>query len=375
MFKFQYIFLLFIIACSGNPTTESNNESESASTEVIPNAKVIDNKEPLVFTTNIDNLRLRDQPGTEGKELVRLPLGTKVFDTGEISEFTTPLKLRGISFDEPWIKVTTEQGVSGWIYGGALNYALNPKNPEAEVLLQKRLNGFFGQDIAGAIQKYRQNYNNTNTAAQFAIVYEEGLALRKRLVDRLEEKIEVDYEELPDLFWLKEAMPGYVPELVAEGTMYHLFNDYKQFQQKAKHTNGSEDDEMAGLFFLIYQLDSVEHFYPAYFMQTWDYGGNSLLGKGIHTKVLDKMDSLVKQNSPFDKTITDLKNELVLDITNQEVTGYWESEEAVIRELKTIIKKNYFVFTKEDNVALEARLKMIMNAKANKIEFNKRAGG
>jgi hypothetical protein len=375
MNKLLCFSLLLVMACSGNQTTASNDESESSSTEATSKPNEPTNKEPLVFTTNIDNLRLRDQPGTEGKELVRLSLGTTIFDTGEISEFTTPMKLRGIAFDEPWLKVTTEQGVSGWIYGGALNYALNPNNPEAEALLQKRLTGFFGQDIAGAFQKYRQNYNNTNTAAQFASVYEEGLALRERLVDRLEEKIEVNYEQLPDLFWLKEAMPGYVPQLVAEGTMYHMFNDYKQFQQKAKHTNGSEDDEMAQLFFLVYQLDSVEHFFPAWFMQTWDYGGNSLLGKGIHTKVLDKMDNLIKQNSPFDKTITDLKNELLLDITNPEASGFWENQEAVTRELKSIIKKNYFVFTKEDNVALEARLKMIINAKANKIEFNARAGG
>lgn len=361
------------MACRNDKTAESTANDAASAGMIDSTINSSPKTAPLVFTTNLDNLRLRDQPGKDGKELARLPLGAKVFDTGEVSEFTTPLKLRGVSFDEPWIKIKTAQGLSGWIYGGGLSFSLEADNPAAQAMMQKRLVGLFGKSLADDVERYRRNYNNATTAEEFANVYNEGIVLREYFARLIEEKIEVNYDQLPDLFWLKQAMPGYIPQLAAEGTIYYLFNDYKQFQQKALKTTGSEDDEMAELFFQVHEGDSIEHFYPVWFMQTWDYGGHSLLGRGIHTKLLDEMERLNEQSTFFAKPINDLKNKLLSDITEQH-SAYWESKEKVIAELNEIIDRRYKLFTKEDRVILEARQKMMEEPEKNKIEFGAREG-
>ncbi|MFT4666438.1 MAG: hypothetical protein ACI8YQ_005131 [Polaribacter sp.] len=368
-----FFFCLSLMACRNDKTTDASTATDEAIETASSAEKSSPTTEPLVFTTNLDNLRLRDQPGKDGKELARLSIGTKVYDTGEVSEFTTPLKLRGVNFDEPWIKIKTAQGISGWIYGGGLSFNLEADNPVAQVMMQKRLVGLFGKSLADDVESYRQNYNNAATAEAFAKVYDEGIVLREYFVDLIGEKIEVNHDQLPDLFWLKQAMPGYIPQLAAEGTIYYLFNDYKQFQQKALSTSGKEDDEMAELFFQVHKGDSIEHFYPAWFMQTWDYGGHSLLGKGIHSELLDELDRLNTKSDFFPKPINKLKNQLVYDITEQQ-SAYWESKEKVRAELDKIISRQYKLFTKEDLVLLEARQKMMENPEENKIEFGAREG-
>ncbi len=363
--------LFLFVACRNDKPSEDATNKEVKPTEAIEKNSPI--QKPLIFTTNLDNLRLRDQPGKEGKELARLPIGTKVFDTGEVSEFTTPLKLRGVNFDEPWIKIKTAQGISGWIYGGGLSFNLEADNPATQTMMQKRLIGLFGKSLADDVESYRRNYNNATTAEQFAKVYDEGIILREYFVRLIEEKIEVNHNQLPDLFWLKQAMPGYIPQLAAEGTIYYLFNDYKQFQQKALNTTGKEDDEMAELFFLVHKGDSIEHFFPAWFLQTWDYGGHSLLGKGIHSELLNELDGLNERTTIFSKPINDLKNQLIKDITEQH-SAYWEPKEKVRKELGEIISSQYKLFTKEDLVLLEARQKMMEKPAENKIEFAAREG-
>ncbi|MBK6950278.1 MAG: SH3 domain-containing protein [Haliscomenobacter sp.] len=63
-----------------------------------------------VFTVNVDGLQLRAAPGPEGKVIRGLQLGERLTDLGEVSDFTTAVQLRGIAFNEPWLKVKTERG-------------------------------------------------------------------------------------------------------------------------------------------------------------------------------------------------------------------------------------------------------------------------
>ena len=73
---------------------------------------------PTKMIVNIDNLRIRAEPGEKGEEIGRLKEGTILYDLGEVSDFTTRVQLRGIWHDEPWLKVKTDQNLEGWIYGG-----------------------------------------------------------------------------------------------------------------------------------------------------------------------------------------------------------------------------------------------------------------
>ncbi len=374
---FQTLALILILLSSCKNENQTNPESHHQTQTQSPEKESPQNVEPsskkTKLTVNIDNLRLRSTAGEDGDEIARLSKGTKVYDMGEISDFTTKVKLRGIQFDEPWIKVKTDKGVEGWLYAGGLQFDLDNSTQLSETLLAKRLQNMFGKDIARRIKMYRTNYKSAKTSAEFAKTYSQGLVLRDTMVALMEADIPiVDYEKLADLNWLEQAMPGYIVQLAAEGTIYYLFNDYSIFSKKAMHTSGNEDDEMADLLLATFAVDSIEHFFHAWFLQTWDYGGSSLLGQGIHFKLLQKMEEMEKSNL-FQKETNELRDRLINDITGPNVE-YWEPQKRILDELDKILDEGFQQLTKEDVIALENRRKMFKTPKANKILVNQRAG-
>ncbi len=355
--RFFWVFMLAILISS----CQSEKKSPS-------------NSEATALMTNVEDTKLRDAPGENAKVVLALPKGTPLFDLGEVSDFTTKIKLRGIEFDEPWLKVRTPDGTAGWVYGGALNFTMQDESKLANLLMQKRLLSLFGIQLADKISAYRKHFQSVRSAADFANVYREGIALRDTLVGLMGDKIAVtDPNELPDLFWLEQAMPGFVPQLVAEGTAYYLFWNYKALIGKVKETSDIPDDDFINLAIQIFPEDSVEYFYPAWVLQTWDYGGSSLLGRGVHDQLLQKMDKMLQKSDLFAVETREWKRLLVNDITQQDVS-YWEKQEKIEAELDTILARNYPILTAADKVALQTRRKQFENPVENHISVNQQAG-
>jgi len=326
------------------------------------------------LTTSLDNVRLRDAPGEEAKVLQHLPKGTVLYDLGEVSDFTTKVRLRGIELNEPWLKVRTESGTTGWVYGGVLNFTMNDSSELAKLLMQKRLLALFGQNLADRMAVYRQDFQKAASAADLAKAYRSGTTLRDSLVRLLQDKITVtDPHELPDLFWLEQTMPGFVPQLVAEGTAYYLFWNYKNLLQKAQATAEAADDDFVHLALAIYAEDSVEYFFPTWMIQTSDYGGSSLLGRGIHYQILQQLAETLRKSDLFEPEIRHWKTLLINDITGSYVT-YWEQATKITAELDTILVKNYPILTDADKVALQTRRKQFDDPAAHKISVNQQTG-
>ena len=241
--------------------------------------------------------------------------------------------------------------------------------------MNKRLQTFFGTGLAGRLSRYRTNYDSLKTSKTFLKIFKEGLRLRDTLTKALENRISVgdNYNQLPDLFWIEKAFPGYVTQLVAEGTIYFLFIDFKQFQQKALTTSGEEDDDFIDLNLMVYSADSVEHFFPSWFIQTWDYGGCSLLGKGEHLKILKKIDQVLSKSDLFSKEIYGLKDRIIDDITNKNI-DYWEDKDKILAEVDAILAENINALSNEDIIALKTRRKQFEYPAQNNIKVNVRSG-
>lgn len=349
-------FMVLFFACRNN---KEDKQTDASSTRLI---------------TNLDNVRLRDAPGESATVILSLPKGAVLYDLGEVSDFTTKIKLRGIEFDEPWLKVRTEDGTTGWVYGGALNFTMDDASQLATLLLDKRVVSLFGRALADSLALYRQHFHSIQSSSDLAQVYREGTALRDAAVRAMDGKIVVsDPNELPDLFWLEQAMPGFISQLVAEGTAYYLFWDYEILLQKAKQTADAPDDDFAHLAIAIFPEDSIEYFYPSWFIQTWDYGGNSLLGRGTHNKVLKIMDETLQKSDLFTPEIRQWKTLLFNDITQPDVS-YWETQDKIIAELDTIITRNYSILTDADKVALQTRRQQFEDPATNSISVNQQSG-
>lgn len=356
MKRLFFIFLTFgfIVACGGEDTSEER-DSEPDETVVIP-APV---PERIPLTVNLNYFRLRDKPGTNGQVLTMLSEGDVVYDLNETSDFTTALKLRGVQYNDPWIRVETADGeYTGWVYGGGLSFDPTIDSPVTKRLMDRRIRHMFGDSTATAIERYRNDFQNIRTEADFVRTLRDGNGLLDGMLGKLENILDVDYitqapdGEMPDLFWLERVLPGFEEALVAEGTAYDFFTDWKQWAPIAGQTPGEADDRYVDLMFSLYR-DSVEYYYPAYFLQTWDYGGDSELGSGVHFRLLDKMNKALALSDRFAPEIERHKTELMDDILRG--NSYWFKQEQILEEMDAILEGEFGILTEEDTEALRTR--------------------
>jgi len=361
------LILLFFIVFSSCQNDASKNTQSQKSISVDP----VEEVELIVY---INNLRMRSGPNVDHEIIASLPENTIVKYQGKSSMHTTPIKMRGMEMNARWLLVKTEDGKEGWLYGGGIKPKTNDDIQAIKILDAMQVNGLFEKKLAQKIEDYQEQWNTLSTSADFAKNYLFGENIQEDINDILEKKVEIDNPSiLPDMGWLERTMIGYQNSLVAEGTKFYLFQNYKLMHQKAMRTEGKEDDEFFELQFKINDLDSIEHFYKSWFMQTWDYGGHSLLGAGKHFEILSDMNTLFSKSKLFEKPILKLKNDLLKDIIDEHIT-YWESKDKILDELGNIINAKFVLLSKEDIIGLKARKKMFENPTANKIEINKRQG-
>ena len=332
-----------------------------------------DTDDSIHLIVNMDQLRIHDAPGLDSKEIGLRTLGNKMPYAGDMTDFSTRIKLGGVWYDEPWVSIVTSEGDTGWVYGGGVLFDGDDSEELSEILLQKRIKTFFGK-LANSIANYRDNYADAATSKEFAEVFHDGEEIRDRMISTLEEKIPVtEVENMPDIFWIEDVFPGYVVELVAEGTQYYLFKDFRQLYTKAGQTQGEEDDVFTDLGLSIYERDSIEFFYPAWFLQTWDYGGHSLLGSGKHNDVLALADEVMSMSDYFKEDIAVFKKELLRDISDPEVT-YWNDSDKIVAEIDSILGAEYEILNSDDIISLKARKGQFLDFEKNEIELNVRTG-
>ena len=324
----------------------------------------------LHFVVKLNQLRLRKEAGTQAEVIKTLAQGSLVFDLGEVSPFVTEIQLGGKTYLEPWIKVRTTDGKVGWVFVGALKHdAVSTK-----ILRDKKVQALFGKSIKKKIRDYQNKINTIQTAKDFQIAFDVGELLRDSIVELLGQKLSPNSKgEMPNMFWLKDLMPAYVPALIAEGTRYYLFQDYKTFHEIAAKTSTKDDDAFIDLCTYVHDVDSIEYFFPSWVVQVSDIEGYSLLGSGKHFGTLKKINELSMAHSIFSKRIELIKQDLIDDVTSKGMS-YWEPKEKIIKELKQILNSNFKILSQADRVALKTRLKQFANPKANAIQVNLRAG-
>lgn len=364
---FLIFVIFFIYACSNDNKTEPNDSKKEQVIEVAPAKKSV-----KLFAT-MDHLRVRDTPDLSG-ETVYMLSDQEEMEFLEVQDNVENISvnLRGFPYKDPWIKVKMSDGTKGWVYGGGVRY--EGKSQIGELLRNSRLEALFGKENAISFLNYKRQYDRSTTSSELAKTYRLGISLRDATEDRLHEHIEVsDPTKLPDMTWLSDAIPGFIQHLVAEGTMFHMFVNFKEFAKKARRTAGPEDDQFMELGLKIFPIDSIEHFFPAWFMQTWDYGGHSELGAGIHNDLLAEMNQVLAHSAMFEEEIETYKDQILHDITDSHIT-YWQPKDAILSELDEILAADYGILNEEDKIALKTRRKLFENPESNGIELNNKSG-
>lgn len=343
-------------------------ESDQAATETKPE------RGPVQFETAVADLRLRETPGEKGVIVATLPKGAQLEDLGEVSDFTTRVTLRGITFDEPWIKVKTSTGQTGWVYGGGLIFDASLNSPATRALLQKRATAMLGLPLVESIHQHRRNWAAARSEADLARLLEQSTALRDTINEVLQGRIPpTSAGDMPDMFWLAELFTGFQPQLVAEGTAYYLFLDYRQWLALSKKTKGIQDDIYMDLQMAAFPDDSIEYFFPAWQIQTWDYGGHCMLGSGVCKDLLSKINAQTSPDALFEQPLQAMKTRIISDLTQAE-TSFWHTAAEAGSELDAILNAKLKVLTQADIVALSTLRERLKDPAKYGIEAGKRNG-
>lgn len=328
-------------------------------------------KAPEQLLVTVDNIAIRDAPGEKSRELRSLKAGEKLDDTGIVSDFVTPLELKDTLLQAPWIKVQTSDHLTGWVFAGAVR-PLGAAPPDW--FLQKQMRCFFGPGLTNRRNNWMAQGAHLESDADFANDYRNALALRDTLMQRLATRAEPNEAGFqPDFFWLKDAMPGFVFQMVAEGTQPYLFADYRNLQRKALNTKGEQDDRFVSICLLAFSVDSIESFFPSWTIQTSDYSGSSQLGNGQHRKMLSAIDAALQAGSMFKPELLTFKDLILNDILDKN-SSYWQPVEKIKAELDQILAAFPACLSDRDRLALSERRKVFENPEENGIRVNLRAG-
>ena len=114
---FTLLLLALFTACGGSDNASATATSTTDTTTDTPTTEAVDPNEPLYAW--VDNLNLRDQPSTNGKVITSVQ-PKDALERLEESGTSEVIVLRGVLYDEPWIKVKTTAGDEGWVFGGAV---------------------------------------------------------------------------------------------------------------------------------------------------------------------------------------------------------------------------------------------------------------
>ncbi len=373
------LFLLILpficLACQGNQaseveaetpaaieiqdeTTVGEDETTPSDTDFWAKFEQIRRENNLpFFKAAVDDFKVRATPDLKGKELTRVKEGADLEYLGEVSKDLTKVTLRGFAYDEPWLKVKVN-GQEGWVFSGGVIFDDRAYPDLAKKLLYPRYKTLLGPTVKGKIVNSNHAFEDAKTERDFYTAY--------RKLQELGEEIDLALENRDPLenrlSWIGAGITGLEVSIVAEGTTFASFIDFNDLAAPAKRTTGTADDDFVLLARHLYANEynggGVEDPFAVYFLQTWDYGGNSLLGQGFHNQLLLEMSEVLSKSKLFEKEILECKERLVQDILKAEkIDGQDNSLANVHKELDAILNARYSVLAPEDIQSIEVRRK------------------
>lgn len=313
-------------------------------------------------------------PGFDQAVLATLPAGSWLKDLGEVSTIFSRLERQQHQYIEPWIRVQTAKGLSGWVFAAILRPEEGGSSAQADLLLTKRFQALFGRSGWHALRRYQRQWEQATSAAAVAQVYRRGQVLADSLARALRGRVSSGEVGQPtDLFWLGQMFPGFQPQLIAGGAAYQLFADYRQFWRLAQRSQDQTDDRFFALCIRHYPEDSIAYFHPVFFLETSDDGGSSLLGRGLHRTLLAALAQQWEESPLFHPELRAMKNALINDVagTNH---SFWETTANIVPELEEMLGAGWSILEPADLVALAVRLEQFKQPEQYGLHVDQQSG-
>ncbi|MEM9885962.1 MAG: SH3 domain-containing protein [Bacteroidota bacterium] len=140
VFFISFIFIM-IPRCESNieqeavestPTTATIDTPETENYAIPPPpqpeesgtaSRIIESRASLKLYVTIDGINMRKDPNIVSRILKKLALFEEVYYQGETTEKKKEIDWGGgIVTNEPWVKIETENGLIGWVYGAGVHF-------------------------------------------------------------------------------------------------------------------------------------------------------------------------------------------------------------------------------------------------------------
>lgn len=299
---------------------------------------------------------LRQMPEEDGAIIQSLRVGDALFDEGEVSPYLSGIYAGGSLLWEPWLRVRTSDGQTGWVFGGLVK----PDRRTAEEVFrwrhEKRLQALFGAGHAQRLLRWSTQTVSSDSA--LAEHLRAGLALRDTLQMALRYGLRRPTPEAqPDFRWLDEYLRYF--------RRYRggIATDYGALAREAQQTEGQQDDYFAQLCLRLYPIDSMESPLPVWvFPLSWTESASNL-GAGHHWATLRSLDQAFLQAPLFKAEWERLKSLALVDILDNE-RRYWQPLPKVLAELDQIRAHAPACLTQQERTALDLRRQMLARGMA-----------
>ncbi len=298
----------------------------------------------------IDYLRVRRQPDLNAAEIGHLRLGEAVPLTGEITQFTSPIRLRGLAYQDPWVGLILPDGKRGWVYGGGLGFRGMEQSVLAETLIKKRLEHFLGASLAEELRSYAQHFNEVRCdSTAFAERQKKALVLQKQIEKALNRHFSPGKSaDLPDFYWLESNFPTFFVQYDRQNRRLRIFQNYKALAREAKRCPGTTDDALADWYFSLYPQDSLEADFPVYVLNDREQNKRyNTLGDGKTLAVFKRMHELYINSDRYDELLLQWKTRWLNDLKNPDLP-FWHAPEDAHSEINAILALHSPLFTEEE---------------------------
>ncbi len=300
-----------------------------------------------------DTVRVRSKPRMDAQTISYRYRGNEVF----IQKKVTGDMFKG---NPNWYRIKANDIYEGYVHAAFVlsgKSALSYSNSLPDNIHDLQLKTDFNDLQFHTIKNYQKLFKNAKSDKDLKRIFD----LTPGLSDSLEPVIQKKYDSadtdkcrgnvcLMRLSYLYYCTPGLYITVVAEGTIASLFVSPEDFRRRAALTKGNADD----MFFELMEnyYGKSDRLWPAYTARTWDYGGDSLLGQGVHLRILEMTDRNLANSELFKQSILEYRKATIQDITDY--TAYYENRAVIIKELKEILKR--IKLNHDERVKIENRL-------------------
>lgn len=225
---------------------------------------------------------------------------------------------------------------------------------------RKELAQFFTETLITKLDTFLVHFNTASTDRELQDAYREGNNLFEAMytevtepkTDWLKDKKKACEEESgwwDPIGWVYDEFTGLdgtlgpvVFSCVAECTEIDFTYDQEIFYKKAAATQGNGDDEFFRYTMDIYDRywNSGSHGWPAWFNQTWDYGGSSYVGNDVLIGFIKRQQDYLKKYDLFVGEMAYIKEHMLNELTYP--GSYMKTKEEVLKEFDAILKLNFF---------------------------------